>query len=160
MYMCLCFIRQKLTSNCVSDHGRALQKNHASELKTTPSWLKTFWADVTLLSGSLGLSWHASRLPAPGADLSFSSLFITLDMHQWTWLSWLGIILQRNEFSLRVFVGYQNTPQYNMPATGGLLMTHHHTPNWSEIFPGPLKPSRISHLCTHFWHYLLFHVQL
>ena len=117
-----------------SDHGRAYKR-------TMPA--------STLLSGSLGLSWHAPRLPAPGADLSFSSLFITLDMHQWTWLSWLGIILQRNEFSLRVFVGYQNTPQYNMPATGGLVTTHHHTPNWSEIFPGPLQTPSAYLTCAH-----------
>ena len=74
--------------------------------------------------------------------LTLATPFITLKMHCVICSSWLGIVLQRNEFAVQVSVGQENTPLYNMPATGGLVTTHQHTTNRSEIYHGPLqKPS-------------------
>ena len=71
--------------------------------------------------------------------LTLATPFITLKMHYVICSSWLGIVLQRNEITVRVSVDQENTLVCNMPVTGGLVTTHHPTTNWSEIHPGLFK---------------------
>ena len=102
----------------------------------------------------------SSRLEDFFFVLTLAFLFITLDMHQWTWLSWLGIILQRNNSvcgSLWVTKTHLSIICQRLDALSRPITIHQ---TGLKCLLGLFKPPpHISPVHTHL-ELLFFHVQL